>query len=172
MRITERVHLVGSGSAGFDLTDALDCHVYLGDGSGAWALIDAGAGRDPDRVAEQVRFSGVDTARPGHLLLTHSHGDHAGSVAAVLERFPALRTRAGAAVAAWVRAGDERGISLNRANLADVYPPDYIFRPAGAVSKLDVLSPGQHEVGLNRAARHVQSAATVFASGLLSPSVV
>jgi len=52
MRITERVHLVGSGSAVSELTGALDCHLYLVDGDDARALIGAGAGCDPDRVAE------------------------------------------------------------------------------------------------------------------------
>jgi hydroxyacylglutathione hydrolase len=45
MRLTEHVTLVASGTAGFDLTGPLDCHVYLVRGSDGSALIDAGAGR-------------------------------------------------------------------------------------------------------------------------------
>ena len=45
MKIDERVFLVGSGKFGHQLSDALDCNVYLLDGGhGEYALIDAGGG--------------------------------------------------------------------------------------------------------------------------------
>ena len=53
MRLTERVHLVGSGRTGFNISDPYDCHVYLVDG-------------------------GSELARIGTILLTHAHADHAG----------------------------------------------------------------------------------------------
>ena len=43
MQLAERIHLVGSGSFGFDLTDPYDCHAYLVDGGSELALVDVGA---------------------------------------------------------------------------------------------------------------------------------
>src|SRR3981081_3153401 len=78
MRLSERVHLVGSGSNGFDLTDAYDCHVYLIDGGEELALIDVGAGMGAEAILDNARRDGFDPARIRHLILTHGHGDHAG----------------------------------------------------------------------------------------------
>ena len=44
MQLANRIHLVGSGSFGFDLSDPYDCHVYLVDGGSELALVDVGAG--------------------------------------------------------------------------------------------------------------------------------
>ena len=63
MQILPRIHLVGSGASGFDLTDAIDSHVYLVDGNHSWALIDAGGGRDPQFILANIAASGVDTVR-------------------------------------------------------------------------------------------------------------
>lgn len=55
MRLLPSMHLVASGRAGFELTDAYDFHAYLVTGRTAAMLIDAGAGRPPDAVAAAVR---------------------------------------------------------------------------------------------------------------------
>src|SRR5438309_7277001 len=81
MKLLERVHLVGSGSNGFDLTDAYDCHVYLVDGGDELALIDVGAGIGAEAIVENVRRDGFDPSLIGHLILTHGHADHAGAAA-------------------------------------------------------------------------------------------
>lgn len=81
MRLAERIHLVGSGSFGFDLTDPYDCHVYLLDGGTELALIDVGAGMGAEAIVENVRRDGLDQGRIRHLVLTHGHGDHAGGAA-------------------------------------------------------------------------------------------
>ena len=81
MQITDRIYLVGSGRMGFDLTDALDCHVWLLDGGDAYALVDAGAGRDVDQILDRVREDGLDPGRIGTVLLTHAHADHSGGAA-------------------------------------------------------------------------------------------
>ncbi|MFC4507358.1 MULTISPECIES: MBL fold metallo-hydrolase [Streptomyces] len=119
MRLTDHVSLVASGAAGFDLSDPLDCHVYLVRGSRRSALIDAGAGRSPL----------ADLTRPDCLLLTHGHADHAGGAAALAARWPGLRVLAGAEAVPWIAAGDERGLSVDRGKAAGVYPPDYSFPP-------------------------------------------
>lgn len=134
------VFLVGSGAAGFDLTDPLDCHVYLVVGSRAWAIIDAGSGQHTQRIVDNIRevaFSGtVDLAAPGHLLLTHGHADHAGGTGDLLAEFPSLTAWAGQPVAAWVEAGDALGISLDRGKASGAYPQGFEFRAAAPVRSL------------------------------------
>ena len=83
MKLSERVHLVGSGSNGFDLTDAYDCHVYLINGGDELALIDVGAGMGAEAILANVRKDGLDPKRIKHVVLTHGHGDHAGGTARV-----------------------------------------------------------------------------------------
>jgi glyoxylase-like metal-dependent hydrolase (beta-lactamase superfamily II) len=126
LKITERVHLVGSGKAGFNLTDPLDCHVWLIDGGDEYALIDAGAGVAPEEIVARIEEDGLDPGRVRHLLLTHAHADHSGGAAALRERL-GLTVAGSAETAAWVSAGDEEKISLDAARRAGVYPPGYRF---------------------------------------------
>lgn len=123
MRLTPHVRLVASGAAGFDLTDALDCHVYLVEGARASALIDAGAGREAITV---------DTAE--YLLLTHAHADHAGGAAGLAQRIPGLRVLAGPPADRWIATGDERMTSLDVARAGGTYPREYVF-PACSITE-------------------------------------
>ena len=50
MRITDTVHIVGSGQHG--LSNALVCHVYLLDAGDERVLIDAGTGYEPVRILD------------------------------------------------------------------------------------------------------------------------
>lgn len=128
MQITPQIALVGSGQLGLMLSDRFDCNVYLVDCGGELALIDAGAGRDVERLLHNIRDDGFDPANIRHIVLTHAHADHAGGCAE-------LRARLGCAVwasaktAQWLRAGDEAAISLDVARAAGIYPPDYQFPP-------------------------------------------
>lgn len=127
MELTPHIHLVGSGGMGFDLTDSHDCHVYLIDGGGEAALIDAGAGYSADEIIAQAQTAGVERERIRFLLLTHGHADHAGGAKALCERLPQLTIMASPEVAAWLRAGDETAISLDMGKKAGFYPQDYRF---------------------------------------------
>src|SRR5206468_3091198 len=69
----ENVTLIASGELG--LSHYLDCHVYLLHSDGKSALIDAGAGVQPERLIGSLE------APLDYLLLTLTHGDHAGGVA-------------------------------------------------------------------------------------------
>jgi hydroxyacylglutathione hydrolase len=122
MRLTGYVDLVGSGAAGFDLTDPLDCHVYLVRGTTASALIDAGAGRDVESI-----LANLDPHRPAYLLLTHGHADHAGGAAGLARHLPGLRVLARPPADEWIRAGDERALSVDRGRASGAYPADYVF---------------------------------------------
>ncbi|MEU6354732.1 MBL fold metallo-hydrolase [Streptomyces sp. NPDC047072] len=123
MRLTEHVTLVASGAYGFDLSDPLDCHVYLVRGSRLSVLVDAGAGC-ADLPLE---------VRPDLLLLTHGHADHAGGAAALASRFPGLRVLAGPAAVRWIAEGDEQGLSVDKGKAAGVYPAEYAFPPCPRV---------------------------------------
>ena len=78
MKLTERIHVVGSGWLGFGLSHDLDCHVYLVNGGTELALIDAGAGLEVERIVANIRADGLDPGRLKYVLLTHAHSDHAG----------------------------------------------------------------------------------------------
>jgi glyoxylase-like metal-dependent hydrolase (beta-lactamase superfamily II) len=137
MQLAERIHLVGSGSFGFDLTDPYDCHVYLVDGGSELALVDVGAGIGAAQIVANVERAGFDPARITHLLCTHAHGDHAGGAAQMRNRLPnasLLLSRHGAEV---IRAGDERAASLDVAKAAGIYPADYRLEPCAVDEGLD-----------------------------------
>lgn len=129
MNVAERIHLVGSGAMGFGLTDPFDCHVYLVDGGDELALVDVGAGMGAQAIVENVRRAGFDPGRIRHLLLTHAHGDHAGGVARMASLLDRPAVYVSRAVAGFVRAGDERGVSIDVAKQVGIYPPDYRLEP-------------------------------------------
>ena len=67
MRLSEHVHLVGSGWLGYSLSDRHDGHVYLVEGGTASFLIDAGSGLDTARIAARIEAAQVPPcdAHPG-----------------------------------------------------------------------------------------------------------
>jgi hydroxyacylglutathione hydrolase len=135
VKIADRIHIVASGRLGFGLTDDFDCHVYLVDGGSEYALIDAGGGRDIDRIVAQITGDGLDPARVRQLLLTHAHADHAAGAAPLRQRF-GLRVVASPTVARYVREGDERAVSLDVARRAGSYPPEFAFPPCPVDAEL------------------------------------
>ncbi|MCL5096497.1 MAG: MBL fold metallo-hydrolase [Candidatus Omnitrophica bacterium] len=148
MQLTDRVHVVGSGSMGFGLSHDLDSHVYLIDGGTELALVDAGAGLDLDRIVANIRKDGLDSAKLKYLLLTHAHADHAGGCRQWRDRF-GVRLFASPQAARFIRAGDEAGISLSAAKAGGFYPADYHFRPCPVDSELregDVIRVGDCEL--------------------------
>ena len=129
MRLADRIHLVGSGTMGFDLTDPYDCHIFLIDGGGELALIDVGAGMGAEQVLEHVRADGFDPARIRQIVLTHAHVDHAGGAARFRELLGGPALLCSHAIAGFVRDGDERGVSLDVAKKAGFYPEEYALEP-------------------------------------------
>ncbi|MEW6356866.1 MAG: MBL fold metallo-hydrolase [Planctomycetota bacterium] len=128
MKLNDDVHLVGSGKSGAWITNEFDSHVYLLDGGGDLALIDAGVGLEPERILANVSNAGFDTKRITYILLTHCHADHCGGA-------PALRRETGAKVAMsraeadFLRDGNEDSIGLTMARREGYYPPDYHIEP-------------------------------------------
>jgi glyoxylase-like metal-dependent hydrolase (beta-lactamase superfamily II) len=130
------------------MTDPFDCHVYLLDGDDELALVDCGAGMGLDRILENVRADGFDPRQIRHLLLTHAHGDHAGGASRARSTL-SLQVIAAAEAAAWLRAGDERAISLDLARHAGIYPDDYHLNPCPVdveVREGDAIAVGDLDV--------------------------
>ena len=77
MRLTPRLYLAGSGEVG--LSDPNDCHIYLLDGGGEYALFDAGCGteRSIAGILGTMARERLDPARLRTVILTHHHFDHA-----------------------------------------------------------------------------------------------
>lgn len=125
MRLTDRVHLVASGSSGLDLSDEWDAHAYLIDGDREAALIDAGCGQDPDAVLANIAAAGVAPEAVRTALVTHGHPDHAGGAAGLAERLPSVEVAASAEVAGWLRTADERAVGVDLGKRSGFYPPDF-----------------------------------------------
>ncbi len=68
--------MVGDGS----LSHPKDACVYLVDGGGELALIDAGAGDNPSAILRNVEAAGADPSRIKWILITHCHIDHTGGI--------------------------------------------------------------------------------------------
>jgi len=64
--------------------------------NGEAAIVDTGVAGSADAIEASLAGLGVAWAAVGHLVLTHHHGDHAGSAAEILERAPDALGYAGA----------------------------------------------------------------------------
>jgi glyoxylase-like metal-dependent hydrolase (beta-lactamase superfamily II) len=129
VQLAERVHLVGSGSNGFGLTDPYDCHIYLVDGGSELALIDVGAGMGAEQVLENIVRAGFDARRVRQILCTHAHGDHSGGAARMRERLPEASVTASEWAGDLIRRADADGMSIDAAKDAGIYPFDYVLEP-------------------------------------------
>jgi hydroxyacylglutathione hydrolase len=144
MQLTPEIHLVASGSGGFDLTDPYDCNCYLVVSEGQAAIVDTGIGSDVEALVANVAAAGCAEEAVRYILLTHAHPDHAGGAAALAERLPWARVLASAEAARWVAEADEGAMSLEAGRRAEFYPRDYRFEacpqvePAGDGDRLRV----------------------------------
>jgi glyoxylase-like metal-dependent hydrolase (beta-lactamase superfamily II) len=135
MQLTEHIHLIGSGQMGFNLTNGLDCHVYLVHDGDEAVIIDAGAGVDIAPILDQIDRSGVPRGAIRRLVLTHAHGDHAGGARALHDAL-GVEVHASPAAAQYVRDGDEVRMSLDRAKGPGGYPEGYTFQACQVTGEL------------------------------------
>jgi glyoxylase-like metal-dependent hydrolase (beta-lactamase superfamily II) len=119
---------VASGRNGAWITDACDCHVYLLNGGGEFALIDAGGGAGVEATLENIRRAGFDPRRLTTILLTHGHADHCGA-AAELKARTRSRVAIGKPEADFLRAANEDELGLTVARRSGFYPANYRLKP-------------------------------------------
>lgn len=153
MKIGDGIHLIASGKLGVSLTHPLDCNAYAVSCGGEYWLIDAGVGRETDRILDELRRDGIGPEAVAGLLLTHYHLDHAGGARELHDRLD-IPVLAGAETARALEAGDEEAISLAAAKRAGGYPSDYAFR-ACPISR--VLSDGEVMTIQNTAIRVIHT---------------
>lgn len=136
MRVAPGIHLVASGALGFDLTDPLDCNVWLIDSGAGLVLFDSGAGRGVAELLGAIRQDGLDPSHITHLFLTHAHADHSGGAAPLSEHVPGMSIHCGEATAALLARGEDAAIGLDLARQAGVYPATYRWRPPAVARSL------------------------------------
>jgi glyoxylase-like metal-dependent hydrolase (beta-lactamase superfamily II) len=109
---------------------------------GEAAIVDTGVEGSGDAIAAALTGIGLDWPAVAHVILTHNHGDHAGSAADVLDRAPDATGYAGAE--------DLAGITVPRP-LTPVQDGDVVFdlqvitapgHTAGSIAVLDPASGG------------------------------
>lgn len=64
---------------------------------GEAAIVDTGVAGSEDAIEDALTAAGVAWSAVGHVILTHRHGDHVGSLDAVLAKAPGAAAYAGAA---------------------------------------------------------------------------
>lgn len=147
MQLNDRIHLVGSGANGFGLSNACDSHVYLVDGGTQAALVDAGAGLDPDRIIERIDGTDVDRDRIDKIFITHAHADHGAGAGALADALDA-EVVASEPVKMILEAGDADAASIEVGKRAGSYPPDFALRASSVamtVSDGEVVRVGEVE---------------------------
>jgi glyoxylase-like metal-dependent hydrolase (beta-lactamase superfamily II) len=82
MQITEEIFQVG----GPGLTSAEDAAIYLLNFRGHAALVDAGCGKQEEKVIANIRSCDTVEAAIEYILLTHCHYDHTGGVSRLRQR--------------------------------------------------------------------------------------
>lgn len=155
MKLSDSIYMIGSGDAGFSMTNEFDCTMYLVDCGESCALIDAGAGVDIDPILKNICQDGFVPEQISHILLTHGHGDHAGGAWA-------LAQACGAAVyamepaAGFIQEGNTQALSLEAAIRAGVYGSDYVFHACSvhAVQDGDILHIGNRNITVIAAEGH------------------
>jgi glyoxylase-like metal-dependent hydrolase (beta-lactamase superfamily II) len=144
MKLTERIWMIASGSAGVGLTNTFDCNLYLINGdNGTYVLIDCGAGLETQRIKKNLTAAGFHPRDCEAILLTHGHADHSGGAAWLCE-YTGAAVYALPETALYVSEGDLRGIALREAIGAGIYPENYQFVPCPVTpfKDGDVLSAG------------------------------
>lgn len=133
MRLSESIYLVGGAQVG--LSDAFDCHVYVVNAAEGLVMIDAGGGRDPDRILANIAAEGLDPMTLRGIGLTHVHFDHACGAAGIHER-TGCRVAVSEISADTLTNGTEESSRLNLAKQLGIYPEKFEWQPCPVDDKL------------------------------------
>ena len=124
MKIMPGIYLVGAGMVG--LSHPNDSYIYLLDGGGEPALIDAGVGLEIERIFANIEEDGFDPTKINKVILTHTHADHAGGCKGMREKLRCKIFVPGDEVNLLERGTDEE-LGLIIAKESGIYSPDYLF---------------------------------------------
>lgn len=166
MQLTPQVYLVGSGRLGFELSNDFDCHVFLVDGGSEAALIDSGVGLETEKILENIRATGL-ASKITKIILTHAHSDHMGGAGELRAALDA-QVVAPAEAADWIRAADEKAVSLELAKRAGYYPEDYRLQGSPVdveVREGDTIRVGELELGVLETPGHCRGHCSYLARG-------
>jgi glyoxylase-like metal-dependent hydrolase (beta-lactamase superfamily II) len=106
--------------------------------AGEAAVVDTGGAGADDEIADALASIGLDWGAVGHVILTHRHSDHIGSVSAVLEAAPDATGYAGAADLASIDAPRE----LRAVTDGDtVFGLQIVATPGHTAGHVSVLDP-------------------------------
>ena len=125
MRLTKRIHLVGSEQ--FGLSHPLDCNCYLIDGGSELALVDCGLGLGIEEILSNITRSGFEIERLTHILITHSHIGHWGGAEGFRKRTKARVWVPSLAASTMSNIDDDPGIRINVK--LKRYPSGFVPRP-------------------------------------------
>lgn len=143
MKIMPGIYLVGAGMVG--LSHPNDSYIYLLDGGGEPALIDAGVGLEIERIFANIEEDGFDPTKINKVILTHTHADHAGGCKGMREKLRCKIFVPGDEVNLLERGTDEE-LGLIIAKESGIYSPDYLFPHCStdvAVSNGDTIWVGE-----------------------------
>ena len=182
MRLTDRIHLVGSGEPDWALSDPHDSQVYLVTTAEGHVVVDTGTGASVATILAEAARDDLHPEDVTMILLTHAHADHAGGGAAWRRAIPRAHIAASAETAPWLAAGDEEATSVDRARAAGIYSSDYrleafeVDRPLADDDRVVVAdltfraipSPG-HAAGHLAYLVDVDGASTLFSGDALFP---
>jgi len=82
VKITDEVFQVGGGA----MTSYEDAAIYLIRFGGDAALVDAGCGKEVNRLFDNIGECGVEPSKIRYLLITHCHFDHTGGIEAIRDK--------------------------------------------------------------------------------------
>jgi len=128
MKLNSRAYLVGGGNFGANLSQDMDCNVYVVDGgNGELALVDVGMGigSSKDEIMANIRGDGLEPKNIKHIFLTHAHADHAGAIGQFKRELPDAKIYAPWESARFLREADAEAIGLNIAKAGGFFPADY-----------------------------------------------
>jgi hydroxyacylglutathione hydrolase len=145
--VPDRVWLLAGGEPVDPFGDPDDCNVYAVETGTGVILIDAGVGREPQRIVDALTHLGIDPERVVALLLTHTHLDHSGGAAFLRESLK-LDVHASTEAVRRLRDADEDAIALTAARAVGIYRPDDHLEAveAHALHDGDTLTWGQTTV--------------------------
>jgi glyoxylase-like metal-dependent hydrolase (beta-lactamase superfamily II) len=72
---------------GPDISDPLDCCIYLINAGGELVLIDSGTGRSCNQLVDNISSLGFNPKQLKVILITHAHIDHIGALAYFQEKY-------------------------------------------------------------------------------------